>query len=68
MKIETPAVKTGTTATADHVARWHRAGRAVHVWTVDEEAEIRRLAELKVDALITNDPARTRAALGPRGQ
>lgn len=45
------------------IQRWHRAGYAVLTWTVDEPAEITRLARLGVDGLITNDPAATRAHL-----
>jgi glycerophosphoryl diester phosphodiesterase len=52
-----------TLVTPDRVARWRRKGEAIHVWTVDEEHEIRRLAALGIDAVITNDPARARAAL-----
>lgn len=32
------------------------AGRSVAVWTVDEEADMRRLAQWGVDAIITNKP------------
>jgi glycerophosphoryl diester phosphodiesterase len=35
----------------------HRAGLKVQVWTVDEEADMRRLLDWGVDALITNNPA-----------
>lgn len=49
---------------AARVGRWRRAGLRIHAWTVDDEAEIARLAALGVDAVITNDPARARAALG----
>ncbi|MBX7191460.1 MAG: glycerophosphodiester phosphodiesterase [Sandaracinaceae bacterium] len=44
------------------VARWKRAGLFVNVWTVDDEERLRILASHGVDGLITNDPARARAA------
>jgi glycerophosphoryl diester phosphodiesterase len=46
------------------MARWRARGYAVNVWTVDVPDELRRLARLGVDAIITNDPAAARAALG----
>ena len=45
------------------VRRWHRRGYAVNVWTVDDAIALRRFAEMGVDAIITNDPARSRRAL-----
>jgi len=38
------------------VADAHRAGLGVHVWTVDTEADARRLLALGVDGLITDRP------------
>jgi len=38
------------------VAEAHRAGLGVHVWTVDTEADARRLLALGVDGLITDRP------------
>jgi glycerophosphoryl diester phosphodiesterase len=43
--------------TTSFVERAHEAGVEVHVWTVDDPAEMRRLAELGVDAIITDRPA-----------
>ncbi len=48
------------------VARWRSHGYAINVWTVDDPAELRRLAALRVDGIITNDPGAARAALSAR--
>lgn len=39
------------------VAAAHERGLAVHVWTIEEEAEMRRLAGLGVDGIITDRPS-----------
>ncbi len=36
----------------------HQAGTAVHVWTIDEEKDMRHLMDLGVDCLITDYPNR----------
>lgn len=48
---------------AARVRRWHARGRAVNVWTVDDPAELRWLAALRVDGIITNRPKNTRAVI-----
>lgn len=49
--------------TAPRAARWARRKVAVHAWTVDEPAEVRRLAALGVASIITNWPAAALEAL-----
>jgi glycerophosphoryl diester phosphodiesterase len=48
---------------AARVRGWHAAGRAVNVWTVDDPAELRLLAALGVDGVITNRPKFARSVL-----
>jgi glycerophosphoryl diester phosphodiesterase len=47
----------------DSVAGWHRRGYMVNVWTVDAPALLAACRQMRVDGIITNDPARARAAL-----
>lgn len=46
------------------VASAHRAGLEVHVWTVDDPEQMRRLATLNVDAIMTDVPALALQTLG----
>ena len=56
-----------TVVTEGFVDACHAVGVAVHVWTVDEEAEMRRLLDLGVDGLITDRAALLRDVLAERG-
>jgi glycerophosphoryl diester phosphodiesterase len=47
----------------DYVARAHARGKFVYVWTVDEPEDVRLVAEAGADAIITNRPSETIAAL-----
>ncbi len=49
-----------------YVARVHAHGGAVHVWTVDDPADVEFVAGLGVEAIITNCPAQTREVLEAR--
>lgn len=49
------------------IARAHEAGLQVHVWTIDDPAEMARLIDLGVDGLMTDQPAVLKAVLIERG-
>ena len=45
----------------------HRHGLAVHVWTIDDEADMERLVDIGVDGIITDRPSLCTAVLARRG-
>ncbi len=50
------------------VDRAHNRGMQVHVWTIDEADEMRRLLDLGVDGIMTDAPSVLRDVLTQRGQ
>jgi glycerophosphoryl diester phosphodiesterase len=48
----------------ERVAGWQRRGYMVNVWTVDDPEALAACRRMRVDGVITNDPARSRALLG----
>jgi glycerophosphoryl diester phosphodiesterase len=54
--------------TAGFVKAAHRAGLPIHVWTVNDEATMRRLLDLGVDGIMTDRPRTLRSVLVARGQ
>ncbi len=53
-----PEYESWKMVTPDTIAAARRIGVEMHVWTIDEEAEMRELLALGVDGIITNFPAR----------
>ena len=45
----------------------HRAGLPVHVWTVDDQAEMEFLLDLGVDGIMTDRPRVLKQVLEARG-
>jgi glycerophosphoryl diester phosphodiesterase len=56
-----------TLVTPALVAAAHARGLQVHVWTIDEEAEMERLIDLGVDGLMTDRPLVLKRVLERRG-
>ena len=50
------------------VDRCHGSASQVHVWTIDDPAEINRLLDLGVDGIMTNKPSVLKDVLVSRGQ
>ena len=54
--------------TAGYVRRAHALGLVVHVWTINEQAEMRRLLELGVDGIVTDRADLLKLVLLERGE
>lgn len=51
--------------TADQVEAVHGAGSLAYVWTVNTPVQMRNVAAMGVDGIVTNDPGLARVALQP---
>ena len=49
------------------VAKWHARGQRVNVWTVNDAATLRAMAQVGVDGIIGDDPLLMRRLLEPIG-
>lgn len=68
MALQVPAFFGSTPlVTVAFVTFAHSHGVPVHVWTIDDEAEMESLLDLGVDGLITDYPGRMKAVLDRRG-
>jgi glycerophosphoryl diester phosphodiesterase len=56
-----------TVVDASFIAKAHGRGIQVHVWTIDDAAEMRRLLDLRVDGIMTDRPAVLREVFEERG-
>lgn len=56
-----------TVITSQFVDRAHALGVAVHVWTIDDPAEMHRLLDMGVDGIMTDKPAILREVFETRG-
>jgi glycerophosphoryl diester phosphodiesterase len=57
-----------TIVSEELVAEAHRRGMQVHVWTIDDAAEMASLLDLGVDGIMTDRPAALKEVLEARGQ
>jgi glycerophosphoryl diester phosphodiesterase len=50
--------------TSGFIEEAHKLGLEVHAWTINDEAAMKRLIELKIDGIITDFPDRLLRLLG----
>lgn len=69
LAMQVPVKQYGITlVTHRFVAACHRRGLEIHVWTIDDPAEMERLLDLGVDGLMTDVPGTLKDVLERRGQ
>jgi len=67
MALQVPVEHAGAALVTPELLALARArGVAVHVWTVNEPSEMRRLVNLGVDGIVTDDPSALLGVLGRR--
>lgn len=67
MALQVPAAFGGRALVTPELVRFaHRHGIQVHVWTVNDPAQMRTLLGIGVDGLISDHPARVRDVVGRR--
>ncbi|HSL58101.1 MAG TPA: glycerophosphodiester phosphodiesterase [Acidimicrobiales bacterium] len=67
--LQVPVSAKGITVTDERfVTTAHRLGLQVHVWTIDDPAEMERLLDMGVDGIMTDRPALLRDVLERRGE
>ena len=62
-----PSIKGVPLVDQRFVAKAHRLGLQVHVWTIDEPDEMHALLDIGVDGIMTDRPAVLREVLESRG-
>ena len=64
-----PPARLGDSVVVDRalVEAAHEHGLAIHVWTINDEAEMERLCSLGADGIITDCPSVLRQVLDRRG-
>jgi glycerophosphoryl diester phosphodiesterase len=67
--LQVPARRSGVqVVTPGFIRRAHALGLVVHVWTINEPAEMRRLLDLGVDGIVTDRADLLRDVLLERGE
>ena len=67
--LQVPVSSRGITLVDDRFIRRARAiGVPVHIWTIDDEVEMKRLLDMGVDGIMTDRPAVLKSVLVERGQ